>query len=113
MRAERKLALPPRLNGQRFTASAQQQIVRRIVLNAATTIFNDTGALELARIVVTILSGVGAEPIKFGKLQEWRGESRRRTKLAIDLAEREGWIVNSGSGSKLARDGRKILNRRR
>jgi hypothetical protein len=74
---------------------------------------NDAESLELARVVVTVLSGVGEEPLKFGNLQDWLGESRRRTKLAIDLAEREGWIVNTGSGFKMARGGQSILNGRR
>ena len=69
--------------------------------------------MELARVLVTVLSGVGEEPLKFGKLQDWLGESRRRSKLAIDLAEREGWIVNTGSEFKLAGGGQRILNGRR
>jgi hypothetical protein len=74
---------------------------------------NEAESLELARVLVTVLSGVGEEPLKFNNLQDWLGESRRRTKLAIDLAEREGWIVNTGRGFKLARGGQRILNGQR
>ena len=74
---------------------------------------NDAESLELARVVVTVLSGVGEEPLKFGNLQDWLGESRRRTQLAISLAEREGWIVNTGRGFRLVGAGQKILNGRR
>jgi hypothetical protein len=74
---------------------------------------NEAESLELARVLVTVLSGVGEEPLKFSKLQDWLGESRRRTKLAIGLAEREGWIVNTGRGFRLAGAGQRILNGRR
>jgi hypothetical protein len=74
---------------------------------------NDAESIELARVVVTVLSGVGEEPLKFTKLQDWLGESRSRTKLAIGLAEREGWIVDTGRGFRLASAGHRILNGRR
>ena len=52
--------------------------------------WNEPDELELARLTVMVLSGTGKPPLQFNKLQDWIGESRRRTRLAIVRAEREG-----------------------
>ena len=75
--------------------------------------WNEPDELELARLTVMVLSGAGEKPLHFIKLQDWIGESRRRTRLAIVRAEREGWVSISGRGIRLLQAGESILNGRR
>ena len=65
---------------------------------------------ELARLVVMVLSGVGNQPVRLGELVLWLGESRARTKVAIELADSKGWIAQDQKGVTLLGEGRKILN---
>jgi hypothetical protein len=65
---------------------------------------------ELARLVVMVLSGVGKQPLRLGELVLWLGESRARTKVAVELADSKGWIAQDQKGVTLLGAGRKILN---
>ena len=65
---------------------------------------------ELARLVVMVLSGVGKQPVRLAELVLWLGESRARTKVAIELANSHGWIAQDQKGVTLLGAGRKILN---
>jgi hypothetical protein len=65
---------------------------------------------ELARLLVMVLSGVGKQPVRLGELVRWLGESRARTKVALELADSKGWIAQDKKGDTLLGEGRKILN---
>jgi hypothetical protein len=65
---------------------------------------------ELARLLVMVLSGVGEQPVRLAELVLWLGESRARTKVAIELAKGRGWIAQDQKGVTLLGAGRKILN---
>jgi hypothetical protein len=65
---------------------------------------------ELARLLVMVLSGVGKQPVRLGELMLWLGESRARTKVAVELADSKGWIAQDPKGVTLLGERRKILN---
>ena len=74
------------------------------------TIGSDTDACELARLVVMVLSVVDGKPLKLTDLESWLGESRARTKGAVEAARSHGWIARGDKGITILGAGRKILN---
>ena len=48
---------------------------------------------DLLREVIALLSAADGRTLKVNELQDWTRESRTFISLAIDRAEREGWIA--------------------